>query len=227
MIGTEHQAHLKRIGREGHFTRGEVLFSQGDPSRHIVLIESGIVLVTTVAPTGYTGVLAIRSAGQLVGEFAGITGEARSATVTAITEVDAVIVDDAKFRAMTLRNPPFAMAVLRSVIARVREADQRRLDFGAYKTSQRVAQVLFERACQHSVPIPGQPNWLMVKVSRQELAGAAGASRESVTRALGALAREHIIQRHPRHIVVTSLSRLEASSRHDASAQKETDNHPQ
>jgi CRP/FNR family transcriptional regulator, cyclic AMP receptor protein len=217
MIGAEHRAKLEAAGRMEHFSRADVFCCQGDVSTHVMLIESGTVLVTTVVPTG---VLAVRSAGQLVGEFSGLTAESRFAPVTALTDVRAIVIDAIRFRSIMRHSPAFTMAVLHSVISRVQEFDQRRLDFAAYQTRQRVAQVLFERACQQGIPIPDQPSWLLVKVSRQQLAGAAGTSRESVTRALGALEAGGAIQRYPRHLVVTSLALLEASSRHDLVAHK-------
>jgi CRP/FNR family cyclic AMP-dependent transcriptional regulator len=75
---------------------------------------------------------------------------------------------------------------MRSIVAKLRDADRKRIEFGAHDTTGRVAARLVEMAERF-----GQPAADGVKIglpfSQDELAGWTGASREAVSKALGVL----------------------------------------
>jgi CRP-like cAMP-binding protein len=72
------------------FARDSQLMSEGDPAEHVMVIVSGWTRIT-VRSAGGERTVAERGPGQLVGERAALRRNVRSATVTALTEVTALV----------------------------------------------------------------------------------------------------------------------------------------
>src|SRR4051794_1876437 len=81
MVGPEVVSTLVDLGTPRAFRSGERLLAQGEDSSHVVLILAGIVKVTALTGNGRTVLLAIRVAGDAVGELAATDREPRTATV--------------------------------------------------------------------------------------------------------------------------------------------------
>ncbi|MDT0270175.1 Crp/Fnr family transcriptional regulator [Streptomyces sp. DSM 44915] len=182
-------------GRERRWARGAAVVSEGMPSGEVILLESGLVKITTELANGYTSLLAVRGPGELLGELSCLDGRPRSATGTALEPVRGTVVPGERFRRLLAAHGSLALAVLCSVAARLRDSDRLRAEHGAYPAGVRVAHVLWEMASRHGVPTADPPGGLVVRVTQQELAGAAGTSRESLVRALAELASEGLIER--------------------------------
>lgn len=156
---------------------------EGDRSEHVVVIEHGRVKVTSAAATGKQALLAIRGPGDLLGEFSAIDGKERSATVTALSQVTATLVPGSAFRDLLIDDGQIAFALLRVVVDRLREADVQRLEFGAYNVTERIARLLIDYARRYGEQ--GDDRVIItLPLSQEELAHAAGASREAVSKAL-------------------------------------------
>ena len=73
---------LLGLGTEVRFDAGAVLLREGMDDRHVLLLTSGFVKVTATVENGEISLLAVRAAGDTVGEMAAMDGAARSATVS-------------------------------------------------------------------------------------------------------------------------------------------------
>ena len=79
---------------------GRVLFARGDVGGDLYIIVSGGVHVTAVGPDGDEEVLDQLDPGDVFGEIAALTGEARSATIRAATRATLIRVERAALRAV-------------------------------------------------------------------------------------------------------------------------------
>lgn len=82
-----------------HLATGDVLFSQGDPSDFIYVIESGRLDVSRPSPLGESLMIAELGAGEFVGEMGPLFGLPRSATVRAVEPTRLIAHTPASFRA--------------------------------------------------------------------------------------------------------------------------------
>jgi len=205
-----HAAMLRRLGAARRYPRDAVLFVEGDVSDHVALINRGTVKATSVSGSGYTSLLALRGRNELIGELAALDSRPRSATVTALTDVEVSVIPAARFRALLATDPGIALELLEIIVCRLREADRRRLEYGAYPAGQRIARVLLDLAQSHGRPVDGRPGAVVVETRQQELAGAAGTSRESVVRALRDLHDHGAVTTRRGEIVITDVRLLTA-----------------
>ncbi|MEW2631156.1 Crp/Fnr family transcriptional regulator [Streptomyces sp. NPDC048389] len=178
---------FRGAGRVRTWERGDSLMREGGRPDHIVLILSGLAKVTAESDNGYTSVLALRGPGELVGELSCLDGTERSATVTALEHLSGVVVGSEAFQRLLEQHATLTLAVLRSVVARLRDSDSLRTQQGARSSRSMLARVLLDTAVRHGVAVDEPAGALEVRMNQQELAGAAGVSRESVVRSLRAM----------------------------------------
>ncbi|MEY9966655.1 CRP/FNR family cyclic AMP-dependent transcriptional regulator [Streptacidiphilus sp. MAP12-16] len=181
---------------------------EGGPPDYVVLVVGGLAKVTAESENGYTSVLALRGPGELVGELSCLDGITRSATVTALERVEGVVLGADAFRRLLEQHGTLALAVLRSVVARLRQSDDQRAEHGARSARSMLARVLLDVAVRHGVEISEPPGALAVQMNQQELAGAAAISRESVVRVLRAMQQAELVVTSRGRTVVLDLHRL-------------------
>ncbi|WP_336081102.1 Crp/Fnr family transcriptional regulator [Nocardia sp. SSK8] len=198
---------LLDAGTRRQWSTGSALMNEGDRSDHVVIIHAGRVKVTSAAESGKQVLLAIRGPGDLLGEFSAIDGRARSATVTALSAVSATVVPGQAFRAMLRTDGRAAFAMLQVVIHRLREADVQRLEYGAHTVTERVSRLLLDYAARY-----GQADddrvVITLPLTQDELAHAAGASREAVAKSLRLLRDRKAVRTGRRRIELLQLGLL-------------------
>jgi CRP/FNR family transcriptional regulator, cyclic AMP receptor protein len=210
-LGQRDRDVLVDAGTPRRWTAGAVIFSEGERSDHVILIRSGQVKVAASAINGKQAILAFRGAGDLIGELASIDGRPRSATVTAFTEVTAVSLTGAEFRHLLRESPRTAFELLRVIVSRAREADLRRLEFGAYDVQARLASLLLDLVERYGEHTAGDDTVIIrLALSQTELADASGASRETVTKALKRYRELGAIRTSRRRIEVVKIDVLRA-----------------
>ncbi|MBW4720129.1 Crp/Fnr family transcriptional regulator [Saccharothrix obliqua] len=198
---TEHTV-LTATGTERDYSSGAVICHEGEVTDHVLVVRRGLLRVTANTATGGEKVLAMRGAGDIVGERSAIDGLPRSATVRALGPVRALIVSASAFSALCRRHPRIAWAVLTVIVARQRDADRQRVQISG-TAKQRVAAVLIDVALERGIADHGA-----VSLSQEELAGIAGTSRESLVRVLRALRAEGVISTGRRRIDILEVERL-------------------
>lgn len=188
----EDRTALLSLGRTLRYEPRTALIHQAEPSAHVLLLLHGWTKVTATAANGYEALLALRGPGDIIGESAALTGRPRSATVTALEPVNAAAVEHDRFRSFLTRCPQASLQLLSLVSDRTRAADRRRLEFASLTVRERFAALLLELARAHGHRTDEGID-LGVPLSKQELAGSVGASRDMVNKLLGELRRRGVV----------------------------------
>ncbi len=117
---TEDQlAQVARIAERLQIHAGEVILREGRLGRELFLILEGTVTVTRDGI-----VVNMLHTGDYFGELAAIEAAPRSATVTATTDLDVLIIGPREFEAM-MDVPGFRNALLAGMSRRLRAADDK------------------------------------------------------------------------------------------------------
>lgn len=204
------QADLRSRGNLKRWRRDEVLFREHDQSDWVVVLMAGQVKVATGTPSGGQVVLAVRTRGALIGELAAIDHQPRSATVTVLAEVTGLVVLVPAFEAFLRQHPRVAALLPRLVAGRLRDADRKRVEFGAYDTTGRVAARLVELAERFGQRAGEAGVRIAMPLSQDELASWTGSSREAVSKALGTLRSLGLVETSRRQVIVRDLPALRA-----------------
>jgi CRP/FNR family cyclic AMP-dependent transcriptional regulator len=189
-----------RAGRR-RFKPGATLTHEGGPGAEVLVLLSGRAKVSIDTEDGREVVLTFCGPGHLIGEFAVIDSEARSGTTEALEPIEALALSGPDFLALLEQRPVIAMALLRNLVRRFRDADRIRIEFASAQTLGRVAARLVELLDRHGEPAIGGTA-ITLPISQEELAGWAGASREATAKALQTLRELGLVRTERRRVVV-------------------------
>jgi len=202
---------LAAAGVEEVFRAGAVLCRAGEDTSQVMIIDSGWVKVS-VRDGGAEKILAVRGQGDVVGERAALTTAVRSATVTALDEVSAMVIPAERF-AEFLRSHPRAAEVLERQVTERREEDRARL-FSAERAGaeRRLAWLLLDLAQRRGGYQHTAAAMFTLPMSQQELADWTGTSQDAIGRFLRSWRDRGIIARgeRSRRLTVIDLDGLAA-----------------
>jgi CRP/FNR family transcriptional regulator, cyclic AMP receptor protein len=200
------QLHARGVVRR--FPRGNALFHEHQASDRVMLLTAGRVKIASTSADGRESVLAFRGPGEVLGELSAIDGKPRSAGVTAVDPVVALVIPAPAFRAFLERSPRASLWILERVITRLREADRKRAEFGASDTIGRVAARLVELASEYGRELPRGGVRIDLPITQEELASWVGSSREGVNKALHTLRGLGWVETERRAITVLDMEAL-------------------
>jgi small-conductance mechanosensitive channel/CRP-like cAMP-binding protein len=117
-LGAEELAALARDAVKQDFGRGERIVRQGDAGDALFVILSGTAVVSITDEHGGEREVARLARGEFFGEMALLTGEARTANVTAIEDLQVLVIYKEALAAMMARRPELATEIAEIVAAR-------------------------------------------------------------------------------------------------------------
>jgi CRP-like cAMP-binding protein len=186
------------------YRHGDVLVFQGDPSASLFTIESGHATVSVGTEGGDRTTLTILGPGDSFGELAGIVGSgARTATVTAIDDLEASILPHADFARIRSAHPAVDEVLVVALARRVEDLGDRLVQTLYESVGRRCARRLLETA-----ELFRDGDGAVVPITQEDLAGMTGATRPTVNQVLGRLVDDGIVSLARGRIIVTSMTGL-------------------
>jgi len=114
---------LATSSQERTYSAGTKLFSQGDSGSGLYILKSGKVSITQASgPNGAEKEINTAEAGEALGEMALLDDQPRSATVTAVEDVTALLLPIWEFRGVVKAHPDIALKLLAVLSRRLRKA---------------------------------------------------------------------------------------------------------
>jgi CRP-like cAMP-binding protein len=219
LLGEADRTDLIAVARARVFPPGGILCTQGEPTTHVFILQSGWVKILTDTSEGRQTLEALRREGEIVGEIAGQVTGYRTATVQALGPVHALLIGTRKLGDF-LDARPVAAQAYRQAMAEVQQvAYEKQRSRDLLSGAQRLAGLLLDLTEQSGLPGPanrGGPHARAnhdhtappLQLSQEELASLIGASRSTVTRALQGWRSRHIIGTDQRRIQILDRARL-------------------
>ncbi|HJP74437.1 MAG TPA: Crp/Fnr family transcriptional regulator [Pseudonocardiaceae bacterium] len=180
---------------------GEILALQGGPPSSTFVVKRGWVKISATNYRGDDAPLAVRGPAEIVGESAPISGLPRMATISAIDEVQALVLSREKFLGVLRTRPHIAEELFRTTAIRLQQSDHLRLESGGPDFPQRLAAVLVELALQHAVDW-AEGRQIHLPFNQGELAGLARVSRSTLIRGLDELRRLAVVRTTRQRITI-------------------------
>lgn len=176
---------IASLGVKRKIKKGTVLFRQDEHGDTIAVIVQGRVEVYLSDSKGGRVVLAVRGAGECVGEMSLDAGQRRSASVACLEDCVLCVVTRKTLLETIARNPDVALFLISTLIQRARLATELVRNLSLMDVYERVAQLL------QSLPAQSRPDGSRLieeRLSQAEIARRVGASRDMVNRIFKALA---------------------------------------
>jgi CRP/FNR family cyclic AMP-dependent transcriptional regulator len=186
------------------YPRNACILRAGELTDALYIVLSGRARVLIDDGEGREVILNVIGPNEFFGEMSLIDERPRSASVSALDACEVIYISKSAFMSCLEGNFEAAMLMLRSVVARLREADSKIASLALMDVYGRVARLLMENARE----VDGR--WI-VEPGSEQISRMVGASREMVSRVLKDLREKGLIVRDKRKIIVldrTSMARL-------------------
>jgi CRP/FNR family cyclic AMP-dependent transcriptional regulator len=159
--------------------RSTIVMAGGDATDSLYIVLSGRLKVMMSDAEGKEVILSILGPGEFFGEMGLIDDSPRSASVVAIEACELLAITKRDFKKCLAENFEMAMAVMRGLVRRLREADRKIGSLALLDVYGRVARLLLDM----SENVDGE-KVVTKRLPKQDIAKMIGASREMVSRVM-------------------------------------------
>ena len=201
---------LREIAGQCKWTRckrNQYVIRRAGTDRDVYFVIAGMVRVAAAAGRGRRIIFRDVAAGEVFGEHSAIDGRSSFADVLAVRESLLASMPPEAFRAILAKHAPVRERLLRRLSGSVREFADRLLDLGARSVPWRVWVELLRLA--QVTGVQANASRIERAPTHYEIASRVGTSREEVTRELSRLARQGLLERAGRALLLRDVSALE------------------
>ena len=189
----------KMIAR--HYESGKFIFLEDSEGEQCFFVVQGSVKVTRLSKDGREVILAMLNEGEFFGEMALLDGESRSANVIALEKTEVLTLNREDFLVVLHDYPQIAIQLLKEMADRLRKSDRQIASLSLSDAEKRIALCIIRFADEQGIIKRGQVSIPKMPI-QQDIANMAGTSRETVSRAINLLEKEHFIKRQGRELLI-------------------------
>lgn len=198
---------LSKIMVVKHFSKGEMLFMEGDDGNSMYIIKSGKVKILNISEDGKEKIFSILSDGEFLGEMSLIDTETRSATAEAMENLETYIIYKSEFLEMLKGNFTIVMKILQALSKRIRTMNKK-VEILTFKDVYcRFADALLELSEKYGV-VSKNYITLNIQLTHKDLANMLGITRETMTRLITKFKKDKIIDVEDKKILILDSAKL-------------------
>jgi len=185
----------------------QMIVDRNDESTEVFFITHGRVKVMDFLANDQEIALAELGPGTSFGELSAIDSSRRSARVSALEETTLAALPSQDFRNLLMDCPGISLMLLKRFAGLIRTLNNRVTSLSTLSPHQRVYYELLRMSEPNA---QGDGSWMIHYLPKhEEIASWSGTSREDVAMAIGNLAREGIVGRKHKSLVIKDHSRLQ------------------
>lgn len=186
----------------------EIVLQKGGSGDGLLFLLSGQLQVIDITEDGRAIGLRMLAPGDFFGEIALINNSTRSASVVALSEVLVAFLPAATAMYLFAHSPPVAKQMLRHLAQKIQRDSEFRALLSINNTTKRIYTFLALMQ-QKGGAQPGAPMVVENLPTHQDIANMINTSRETVTRALLALAEKGIVQKDSHRLLILDPEALQ------------------
>lgn len=208
-LGEKHLSAIVQDLRSRDYKKDELLFRQGDESREIYIILKGKIRVYKISPSGNETSIDIFSTHDVLGEFAALDSEPRSATAKAVSAVTLLTMAQERFLDHIEHLPGLAMNLARLLAQKLRSRAAYAESLAQFDAAGRLLHILLDKNERYGEELEAGKRYVLnLALSQSDLASMVGARREWVNRILSEWRRRGLIDFDNGVITILDLSRV-------------------
>lgn len=185
---------------------GQIVIGHQDRGSDVFVVIEGLLRVDLHSLNGREIILADIGPGEIIGEFAALDEQPRSASVTAIGKCVLACIPGETFRQTVLDSPETAGWMAERLVKQIRLLTERIYELNALAVSNRLHCELLRLSLDAG--IEGGRALIAPAPTHFQLAARIGTHREAVTRELQYLSKEKIVTKEDRNFSVNDIPKL-------------------
>lgn len=203
---------LRVAMRHENFSRGDVIFDEGDSGTKLFAVIEGKVKLARTAPDGRENLQAVLGPGEMFGELSLFDPKPRTAGAVALTDTVLASLAHEELRPWITGRPDVAVQLLQALAQRLRRTNDVLADLVFSDVPSRVAKALLGLAERFGQPT-NEGIHVAHDLTQEELAQLVGASRETVNKALADFSARGWIRIESRAVVIRDVEGLSRRAR--------------
>jgi CRP-like cAMP-binding protein len=193
------------------FSRRSLIYSSTEPGQSVMILASGRVKIKDITPEGKETILAFVEEGEIFGELALLDNQPRGEFAEAVEDSQVLVIPREELLWLMEQRPDVSLSVTKLIGFRRRRIENRLRNVLFLPSRERMVRLLLELVESHGER-RGNVCEIRLPLSHQDLASLIGLTREMVTRVLGELQSEGLVEVRRRRITVMDRRRLSESS---------------
>lgn len=207
--GLSHQEciEIASCARARTFARNEILFTQGQPARSLILLESGSVKLTQLSSAGSEVLMWMSGSGQPVNVNTDPVACNHTCSARAMEQCRALVWEYQRLQALLNQYPQLRKNITRILAGRLQELEERFREVATERVAKRLALTLLRL-----LKTVGKPSGKGVQVSltREELAQMTGTTLFTISRVISKWAGQGFVEPLREGVVINDPERLES-----------------
>ncbi|NEQ44488.1 MAG: Crp/Fnr family transcriptional regulator [Leptolyngbya sp. SIOISBB] len=206
-LPSEQLAAIAQLARRASYTKGEIVFHQGDEGEGFYLVRSGRVKVFKLSKNGKEQILHIFGEGDHIAEVPAFDGKPFPASAEALEPTEVLFFPRQFFLTLLEQNPALAINMLKSFARHMRRFSQLVDNLSLREVPGRLATYLLQLSAQS-----GDADIVTLDLNKGQLAAMLGTIPETLSRVLYKLSREGAIAVEGNTIQILNRERLQQLS---------------
>lgn len=209
-ISESERQRVTRLCSERRYRKGATIFSRGDPSDSLYIVEDGKVRILSLSDKGAETILHILKPGAIFGELL-LSEERRALTAIAGTDVLVTVLSKGSLVELLSSVPTISRNFIRLLSKRLAKVEKEFADTGHTWSYHRLAKALLQLCDEHGQETPNG-TLIPLRLTHEDLANIIGTTRETATTQLNRFRRMGLVKRQERFLLV-NRRRLEEFGR--------------
>ena len=202
------QAAIAERATRKRYERDSTVFSEGDSCQELLIVEQGSVKLLKSAANGRQQLIGIERSGNTLAEVPVFDGGRYTVTALVIEPTVLLQLDAAHFRKVCLQQPEVAVKVIKVLGHRLRHME-RLVEELSFSTVRGRLIVYLLRLAEECGKRDGSSVDFELNENNEELAARIGTVRELISRNLGRLHGDGLIEMRRRFVRIPNVQRLE------------------
>lgn len=180
------------------FQKSDIIYHQGDSAASFYYLKKGRVRVYMTSPDGVEHTLSTASGGEILGEAAFFDKMPRISSANALSNIEVAVINEESLIALTQKHPRLALELLGLQAKRIRQLSAQLDAMTFLKADERIAKVLLQNTNSKNE----------VALTHEEIAGATGVTRVTVSKTLRDFKMRGILKTEYRKIKILNTEKL-------------------
>lgn len=208
-LSDQQLSEIDQLIVERIYKKGRIIFLEGEKGEAVYLLRTGRVKISTQAEDGREQILHFIHPGEIFGEVVLYDGGSYPASSEAVEDSRVGMIRNIDMDKLTLSNPGIALAMLKILSKRLRNAQRQINELALLDTSRRLVSMLLYLAAEQG--IPGDEGMIIdISLTNQDIANMIGTSRETANRILSDLRKQQAILLKNKQIIIIDMNRLKS-----------------
>lgn len=192
-LSPQDMSAVSALFAEEEFEKDQYIFTEGDPPDWLFIVKEGTIKMVKHSPSGREMIIAIMTAGDVIGEVAVFDGGPYPATAQGMVKGTVLKLAKKDFVSLLNRHPSIALEIIGDLGRKLRAAVNVARELRGERVEGRIAMVLLKLARKVGTPVEGGV-MLTIHLNRQDIADMVGSTIETTIRVISRFKKDGIIK---------------------------------